>query len=86
MLAAAAAAGSRFEKVALFILRRKEENIAYVTQDNKGKSELPILPFTTLTIIRKAGQMPRGTSSPGRTIFKLDAIGMLTLPAYENWC
>lgn len=38
-----------------------------------------------LTIIRNAGQIPRGTSSPGRTIFNLDVIGMFSLPAYEKW-
>ncbi len=38
-----------------------------------------------LTIIRNAGQIPRGTSSPGNTIFNLEVIGMFSLPAYEKW-
>jgi hypothetical protein len=36
---------------------------------------------TTLTIMRKTGQVPRGTSSSGRTIFNSVVMGMLSLPA-----
>ena len=73
------------EEAAMFILKELKKRNDMNGKMRKNQSECTILcKVTARTIIRKAGQIPRGTSSPGRTIFNLDVMGMFALPAYEK--